>query len=268
MTATRRRRSTGQTRRSGGRSGSRSTGGRSTGQTGRSRGRSTGGRSSDRERFDARRRSAARDQSRRRLRIVLGLTAITTLVLSVIGMLNSSWFDVDDVRVVGQERADVDDVIAASGIEPGQPLIELDLTASAERVADVPWIGSAEVRRAWNGRITIEVVERGPVAALPTASGFALVDDRGRQLEVVAQRPAGYLPIAGVAASGVAGETVDPEAAPVLSVVLTLPAGLVERVAGIRVESPGVVLDLDGGAGSSSATTVTSGPSTRRSTRC
>lgn len=206
-----------------------------------------GRRTSDRDRFADRRRSAKRDQSRRRLMVLFALTGLTTLILGVIGMLNSSWFDVDDVQVVGQVEADIDEIVAASGIEPGQPLIEVDLVGAAERIADVPWIGSATVDRAWNGRITIEVVERGPVAAIPARSGFALVDEQGRQLEVVDRRPDGFLPIAGVTTSGRAGDTVGADIGPVLSVVLSLPFGIAEQVAGLRVEPAGVVLDLTTG---------------------
>ena len=181
------------------------------------------------------------------MRWVFGLAAVTTAALGVIGLINSTWLDVNEVRVVGNDRADVEQVIAASGIAPGQPLIELDLDDAATRVADVPWIGSAWVHRDWNGHITIEVAERGPIAAVPATGGYALVDDRGRQLEIVDRRPDEHLPVSGVSASGVAGETVGPEVAPVLSVVRSLPVGFADRVVGIRVEASGVVLDLVGG---------------------
>lgn len=200
------------------------------------------------DRFEARRRDHEWRQGLRRLRLVLGLAAVSSLAVGLIAFVNSSWFDVDEIAVAGNARAGTDEIVAASGIDLGDGLLEIDLDQSARAVELVPWVGTASVSRSWTGGVHIEVVERPPSVAIPAGEGFALVDDHGRQLEIVARRPEGYMPIHGVAGSGVAGQLAPAEILPVIAVIEALPAPVLERVAAVSVLGRDLHLDLvDGG---------------------
>jgi cell division protein FtsQ len=172
---------------------------------------------------------------------------VASLSVGVIAFINSSWFDVDVISVVGAEKADPELVIEASGIRPGQGLLELDLDASSRSVELVPWVGSATVDRGWDGSIEIAVTERGPAAAITAGSRFALVDDHGRQLEIVDQRPEGYLSIEGIDGSGVAGEAAPATILPVIAVLEALPPGTAERISAVVVADDDINLVLAGG---------------------
>ena len=203
-----------------------------------------------RDRFEARRLAAERSDGLRRLRLVLGLAAVTSLAVGVVAFINSSWFDVDTVEVVGNERAGADSIVTASGIRPGQGLLEVDLERAQRQVELVPWVGTAEVTRSWSGRIEIAVIERPASTVIPAGDGFALVDDHGRQLEVVDQRPDGYLPVRGIEGSGVAGEPAPDEILPVVALADALGPELADRVAAIVVVDGDIHLELvDGGRG-------------------
>lgn len=202
----------------------------------------------NRDRFEARRLEIERGRGLRRLRLVLGLAAVTSLAVGVVAFVNSSWFDVDDVTVDGNERAASAAIVDASGIRLGQGLLEVDLDAATRAVELVPWVGTATVSRSWTGSIAISVVERPASAVIPAGDGFALVDDHGRQLEIVEQRPAGYLPITGIEGSGVAGEPAPDTILPIVALADALPDEIVDRVAAIAVIDGDIHLELvDGG---------------------
>ncbi|MEM7322018.1 MAG: FtsQ-type POTRA domain-containing protein [Actinomycetota bacterium] len=195
-------------------------------------------------RFEAKRQNLERQAGLRRLRIVLGLTLITSLAVGAIAFVNSTWFDVDSISVIGADRSDPDLIVEASGIELGQGLHEVDQQAAVDGIALVPWIGEATVERMWTGEIIISVIERPPSAALTAGRRFALVDEHGRQLEIVDRRPEGYLPIRGIESSGVAGEPAPTEALPVIALLGALPPDVEQQVAGITVADRHLYLDL------------------------
>lgn len=202
----------------------------------------------DRDRFEARRLEVERRRGLRRLRLVLGLAAVTSVAVAVVAFVNSSWFDVDELTVAGNERATSEAIADASGIRIGQGLLEVDLDAATRSVELVPWVGTATVSRSWTGTIEISVVERPPSAVIPAGAGFALVDDHGRQLEIVARRPDGYLPITGIEGSGVAGEPAPDAILPVVALAEALPDDVIGRVAAIAVIDGDIHLELlDGG---------------------
>ena len=235
------------------RSGSRSTTSRS--KSPRSTPRSSAGgrsakprrRTAGRDRFEARRRAVERGRGRRRLRIVLGLTVVTSLSVGVIAFINSSWFDVDAVSVVGADRADPELVIEASGIELGQGLLEIDLDRAARAVELVPWVGTAPGDRNWAGAVEIAITERGPAVAISAGPRFSLVDDHGRQLEIVDQRPEGFPSIEGIEGSGVPGEAAPDEVLPVIAVLEALPAESEEPISAVVVVDGDINLILAGG---------------------
>ncbi len=201
-----------------------------------------------RDRFEARRLAVERREGLRRLRLVLGLAAVTSLAVGVIAFVNSSWFDVDEIVVVGNQRAEVDAIVDASGIRPGQGLLEVDLDGATAAVELVPWVGTVTVERSWMGGIEITVTERPATAVIPAGSGFALVDDHGRQLEIVDSRPDGYLPLRGIEGSGVAGEPAPDAVLPMVALAQGLPPELAERVAAIALVGDDIHVELtDGG---------------------
>lgn len=199
------------------------------------------------DRFEARRLALERREGRRRLRLVVGLAAVTSLAVGVIAFLNSAWFDVDEVVVSGNDRAGADEVAGAAGVEVGDGLLEVDPGRIARSVERVPWVETAEVERSWLGTITISVTERAPLAAIPAGGGVALVDAEGRQLQIVDRRPEGFVPIRGIEASGVAGEAAPVEILPVVAVIGALPAETLERVASVVVVDGDIHLELVGG---------------------
>lgn len=90
--------------------------------------------------------------------------------------LTAPRFAVERVEVAGQIQLTPDQVIAASGLTPGQNLFGLDARRAVAGVEALPMVRRAEIVRAFPNRVTLLVEERQP---------FVLVHAGGLQ------RPAG-----------------------------------------------------------------------------
>jgi len=199
------------------------------------------------DRFAGRRRQIRREQGVKRLRIVVALTAVSLLAVTTIGVLNSELTDVDRISVIGNSRTATDDVVASTGISVGNPLLDLDLATAKRQVEALPWIAEVEVRRRLDGEVVVRVIEREAVVALPAGSGLVLVDQTGYQLEPVAVQPDGFIPVAGIEASGQPGEYAPQETVLVLNALQGLTPGLRLEVDRFRVEDGALVIELTGG---------------------
>jgi cell division protein FtsQ len=132
---------------------------------------------------------------------------VAALAAALVAVALSPLVDVDEVRVAGAERSGPGVVVAATGIEEGEPLVTLDAAAAEASVERLPWVEDATVRRSWPGAVVVDVVERRAVAAVLAPSGVdvALVDADGRILAGVPVEGAGALLVAGLAAPGPPG---------------------------------------------------------------
>jgi cell division protein FtsQ len=198
-------------------------------------------------RLQARRASVAKRAGARRLRIIGSLSILATLAIVAIAIINSSWFDVETVQVLGAERADSRHIVTASGIVVGDALVEVDVDDATAAVAAVPWVAEATIDRDLDGTVTISVVERVGIVAMPAGSRFAMIDRTGQQLELVEARPAEFLPVAGVEASGVPGQSIDQPGLAVVSLVEALTPTVRDASSGILLDDERLQLELVAG---------------------
>lgn len=202
-------------------------------------------------RLAARRRSVKRSEGRRRLRTLMALSIITISAIAALALLQSSWMDVDVVVIEGSAKTDHSLIETAAGIELGEALVELDLGEVEQSVLLLPWIATAEATREWNGTITLVVTERTPSIALRTPPNgehpngqYALVDRSGRQLDVVDDRPYGFMPIAGLIASGEPGQPAPSEAHGLIRLLDLMSPERQQEVAQIVIDERSIYLDL------------------------
>lgn len=131
-------------------------------------------------RIAARRDSVRSERNRRRLRILGVLGVLAALLAGAWALSRTALFDVDRITVVGAGRLGIDEVVAAAGVAPGEPLLGVDTGAISRRLRSEPWIASARVSRTWQGDVTIAIVERVPVGTVLDADGQPqLVDVSG-----------------------------------------------------------------------------------------
>jgi cell division protein FtsQ len=126
--------------------------------------------------FRARRRA----QRRRAARSGIAAATATTIVGGAAWVaLYSPVLRATGVTVEGMSRLQSAQVFAVARVPLGGSLLRVPTAQVQARVAAVPFVANVQVHRAWPHRITIEVRERVPVAAVATATGQVLVDRTG-----------------------------------------------------------------------------------------
>lgn len=174
----------------------------------------------------------------RRLRAALPW-AVTAGVLLIVGGLawlvyGTSVLGVRDVRVVGVQLLTPLDVEQAAAVRMDEPLARVDLDAVRARVRAIPAVDRVTVRRGWPSTLVVEVVERTPVAAVPTRPGaFTLIDASGVPYRQVSRQPDG-LPLVRTATP--AASDVNTRSA--LTVLGALSPDLREQLLAISVAAP------------------------------
>ncbi len=103
---------------------------------------------------------AIRYGSRAGLLIVVG----GMLAATVKALLQTTPFPVQQVEVRGAQRLTPAEIVAMTGVTPGQNLLALHLKAIGQQVARNPWIASVRVQRFFPGTVALSVTERKPVA--------------------------------------------------------------------------------------------------------
>lgn len=199
-------------------------------------------------RLQARRIEVMRLKGRRRLRVLIGL--VVTLALAAVGwwiVYASPFFDVDLVSVDGANRTPVEQLVAASGITPGQPLVDVDIAAARDAMVALPWIDTVTSERSIDGEVAFAVTERTPVAVVPGAAAWLVVDADGRVLEETATVPTDVVVVDGSTWAVTPGGWIGEGALPALDVATLLPTGLRPKVASIQTTSTDVDLVLFGG---------------------
>ncbi|HET6775527.1 MAG TPA: FtsQ-type POTRA domain-containing protein [Acidimicrobiales bacterium] len=136
-------------------------------------------------RMRARRIRVRRDAGKRRLRRLTLVLAVLALVVGAAVAARSPLLNVDRVEVTGADQTSVGAVLEAAAVEPGEPLVLVDVDAAARRVEELPWVDDATVARRWPSTVEVQVSEREPAAlAQVTGAHIALVDAEGRVLAI------------------------------------------------------------------------------------
>ena len=164
--------------------------------------------------------------------------AIAAGIALVLGVLvwivyGTSVLGVRDVHVVGVQALSAVDVQQAAAVPLNEPLARVDLDAVRTRVERLAPVDRAIVSRGWPSTLVVEVIERTPVAAVPTGKQFLLIDGAGVAYRTVAAVPGG-LPMARLAAPG--PHDVNTHAA--LTVLAALSNDLRAQLVAISVAAP------------------------------
>ncbi|MDQ1467421.1 MAG: cell division protein FtsQ [Actinomycetota bacterium] len=191
-------------------------------------------------RIRARRVAVAREQGRRRLRVVLVGLSLVVAVGSAWLLVQSPILDVDHIVVSGVPNARLAAVIAATGVHRHDALLLVSTRAVERRVERVPGIGAVRVSRDLPGTLRITVREQGAALwARAPGNRVVLVGHDGRVLQYAPAPPPHVIELRGLAHVPAPGGRVPVVA--VAGVMAQLPTAMAERVGAISAANPGDV---------------------------
>lgn len=94
-----------------------------------------------------------------------------------------------NIVVTGLSVVTQDEVVAAAGVAPGTPLLQVDTDAVAERIAAIRRVATARVQREYPSTLRVTVVERVPVAVKDFPDGTHLFDRDGVDFAIAPPPP-------------------------------------------------------------------------------
>ena len=163
-----------------------------------------------------------------------GLVALVAAPLLLLGLAAySPVLDVDTVRVTGNDRLSYGGIVRTARVARGTPLVSLDVGAVRRRVAALPGVKSATVTRSWPSAVTIHVVERIPVVAVPRDQHLDLYDVEAVRVAVARTAPPS-LPRLAVGTGTPTPAVIDAAVA----LLRALPESLRDDVRGLRADGP------------------------------
>ena len=193
-------------------------------------------------RFRLRRIAVRREEGRRRLRWFTVVGLVVGVVIIVLLLLTSPILSVRQVDVEGVVYADPDLISSVVESVKGEPILTADLDAAEKKLLAIPWVRQARVSMHLPARVTIEVVERSPIAFFRSVDGFNRVIDRdGYVLDVIEGDPTDYTPINGTGPNISAGQAVDQPFLGAAELINALPAELRSRLLTVTVSPEGEV---------------------------
>ncbi|XVA04155.1 cell division protein FtsQ/DivIB [Prescottella equi] len=121
----------------------------------------------------------ARARSLRRKVFLIGGTVAVLIVALTATLWFSPLMSVRSVEFVGDGVLSSEEVLAQAGIQEGRPLLRVDTAAAAQRVAGMPRVAEARVRREYPSTVVVSVTERIPVVFFDSPEGTHLMDENG-----------------------------------------------------------------------------------------
>ena len=152
---------------------------------------------------------------------------IAVLVLAAAAVWLFPVFKVSSFEVHGNSHVDAAQVEESSGVAVGENLVRVDARAAASGVAQLPWVKSATVSRAFPSTLYIEVTEHEAVAF---REGNLLIDAEGKEFTADTP-PEGAVEITGSAEPG------SQEIRDAVDVLAALPQNLRAQVKSLEVKN-------------------------------
>ncbi|MCX5045987.1 FtsQ-type POTRA domain-containing protein [Aldersonia sp. NBC_00410] len=156
-------------------------------------------------------------------------------VVVVIALAALAWFtpllSVRTVEVRGLASVPEDQVLAALDLPQGQPLLQVDTGAAAQRVAQIPKVAQARVQREYPSTVRVTVDEREPAVFYDSPQGTHLMDSGA--VDFAIEPPPPGVPRLTVSSPG----PDDPVTLAALDVLSTIPPGLRTQVSDVAARS-------------------------------
>lgn len=126
--------------------------------------------------------TVAQNRTRIRGALVVGSLAVLAFVLPY-ALRGLDYFHVQTVQLEGARFLTPTSVLAALGTDTAASVFD-DPARFVAKVESIPLVARARVRRRLPGTLVVTIVERTPVALIPTADGFRGVDSAGTRLPI------------------------------------------------------------------------------------
>lgn len=126
----------------------------------------------------------ARKKRKAFLRLVKWTTLILLLIGGGIGFLLSSFFNIKEIEIVGNNKLTRDEVISLSQIEIEENTFKLSKNKIEKNIKQNAYVESVKIKRNLPSTILIEIEERVPTYMITFANAYAYINNQGYFVEI------------------------------------------------------------------------------------
>ncbi|MGF7185061.1 cell division protein FtsQ [Desulfitispora alkaliphila] len=120
---------------------------------------------------------------------------ILIVIISFAVFMQSSFFNITKISVVGAKELGVNEVINLTDIKPGQNLFKVNIKEANENLKLHPWINEVNVKRKFPSTLEINLTEHTAVAVVIVENKYAVVEENGMILEYTDNLASVLIPI-------------------------------------------------------------------------
>ena len=91
-------------------------------------------------------------------------------------------FAIDEIRVSGNRETSEIDIFDRVGLDGWTSLVGFDVQDARDRIASLPWVEEASVRKIYPSTLEVKIVEREPFAIWQQGSRLSLIENDGRTI--------------------------------------------------------------------------------------
>ena len=121
---------------------------------------------------------------RKRKRILKLFLLILILTLLYLFAFKTRFFNIRNIKVVGNKKMDYDKVVKASMCIQGENTFKINKKLGEESLNRLPYIKQSKIKRKLPKEIIIEVEEREEVAIIPYIGSFVYIDEECHILSI------------------------------------------------------------------------------------
>ena len=126
----------------------------------------------------------ARKKRKAFLRLVKWATLILLLIGGGIGFLLSSFFNIKEIEIVGNNKLTRDEAISLSQIEIEENTFKLSKNKIEKNIKQNAYVESVKIKRNLPSTILIEIEERVPTYMITFANAYAYINNQGYFVEI------------------------------------------------------------------------------------
>ena len=123
------------------------------------------------------------------------IVLLLLVIAAVVGLSFTVIFNTEEIIVENSAvRYSDEAIINASGIKIGDNMPSMNVSHIAKKIEkELPYIGSVNIKRSLTNTVTVSVEYTRAAIAVPTVSGYAVLDASGKVLETGVYEPADYV---------------------------------------------------------------------------
>lgn len=125
-------------------------------------------------------------RKRRRKKVFLSIvfTFVVGFLIFML-MLNTKFFSINNINVIGNEKVLLNKIILLSSIQNGENIFKISTKDAEKNISTLPYIKSVEVNRKIPKEIIIKIEERKERIQIKDISSFLILDEEGYILDNV-----------------------------------------------------------------------------------